>query len=73
MRPRNLPAVAKVEGKLMDWADAAVARQGREGILRADPLKGIDLETEYKLIKAEISPRPERIQRMIIDRVEKGI
>lgn len=58
---------------MSDWADKAVAQQGRQGILRADPLKGMNIETEYKLIKAEISSRPERIQKLIIQRWEYGI
>jgi len=57
----------------MDWADRQVTVQGRQGHLRADPLKGMNIEVEYKLIKADISPRPERIQLMIRERWELGI
>ena len=37
-----------------------------------DPLKGIDLEREYKLIKQKKSKLSRRLRELVIDRVEGG-
>lgn len=57
---------------MADWADKQVECLGRQGFLRADPLKGMCIETEYKLVKAEISKWRPEIQALIVQRWELG-
>lgn len=55
-----------------DWADKAVEREGRQGHSHCDPLKGVDIEAQYRLIKMELCKFNPTIQDLIVKRRELG-
>ena len=55
---------------MSDWADKAVAAEARQGHSHVDPLKGVDIEVQYRLIKMELCKFSPTIQKLIIERRE---
>ena len=56
----------------MDTADRISEHQSKQTHAKVDPLRGVNLQREYALIDSGESLLAERIQRLIVMRVEEG-
>ncbi len=69
-----LKEVKKMNDKVKIWKTLfapALSKENLKNLLPPDPLNGIDIEKEYKLIKQKKSNLPRRLREMIIERMEK--